>query len=170
MSQYTQEQSQYTQEQKREIMAKARTILAEPAPALPIHRKIFASRRSEPELGSGSGLVFKTREDSRVANDDVSRATGSKLVYKTKIQTEPRESARSTEAAEPSKLPATTSGGSEAWWQWVDKRIDYRLEAFAPAPKRRSGRLSVKSGRRCASIASVRSASSSANNQRSKSR
>ncbi len=61
----------------------------------------------------------------------VSRTTGPKLIYKTKVQTEPRESARSTEAAEPSKLPATTSGGSEAWWQWVDKRIDYRLAAFA---------------------------------------
>jgi chromosome segregation ATPase len=34
----------------------------------------------------------------------------------------------------PPKLPATTRGDSEApWWQWVDKRIDYRLEAFTEA-------------------------------------
>jgi hypothetical protein len=37
----------------------------------------------------------------------------------------------SVERTLPARRASATSGSEMAWWQWVDKRIDYRLEAFA---------------------------------------
>jgi hypothetical protein len=62
------------------------------------------------KTGAGAGLVFKTRNDARVADDD---------------------DGTSVERALPARRASATSGSEMAWWQWVDKRIDYRLEAFA---------------------------------------
>jgi hypothetical protein len=64
----------------------------------------------------------------------VPRATGPKLVFKTKVQTEPRESARSTEAAESSKTSVVARANSEqSWWEWVDARMEHRLHEYSKA-------------------------------------
>ena len=60
----------------------------------------------------------------------MSRATGPKLVYKTKVQTEPRESARSTEAASKTSVVARANS-EQSWWQWVDARMEARLAEYS---------------------------------------
>jgi hypothetical protein len=54
--------------------------------------------------------VFKTRDNARVADGD---------------------DGASVERTLPARRGSATSGSEMAWWDWVDKRIDYRLEAFA---------------------------------------
>jgi hypothetical protein len=63
------------------------------------------------KTGAGAGLVFKTRNDARVADDD--------------------DSGASVERTLPTRRASAKSGSEMPWWKWVDQRIDYRLEAFA---------------------------------------
>jgi hypothetical protein len=93
--------SWYTPEEKRESIRKAREALASANATL---QDAALSQRATTPMG----FICKTKDDALV---------------------EPRESARSTEAAESRRLPATTRAGSkQPWWEWVDERIGQHLE------------------------------------------
>ena len=56
------------------------------------------------KTGPGAGLIHKTRDNARVADDD---------------------------GASVERRASAKSGSEMAWWEWVDKRIGQHLEGFA---------------------------------------
>jgi hypothetical protein len=65
------------------------------------------------------GLVFKTRDDARVADDD----------------------GAPVERALPARRASATSGSEMAWWQWVDSRMDARLAEYSRELEKAMGQV-----------------------------
>jgi hypothetical protein len=63
------------------------------------------------KTGAGAGLVFKTRNDARVADDD--------------------DSGASVERTLPARRASAKSGSEMPWWKWVDQRMDARLAEYS---------------------------------------
>jgi chromosome segregation ATPase len=79
--------------------------------------------------GAGAGLVFKTRNDARVADDD--------------------DSGASVEHTLPARRASAKSGSETAWWEWTDQRIEHRLAAFG---KEVSEAVGEALGRKCRDV------------------
>ena len=78
------------------------------------------------KTGAGAGLVFKTRNDARVADDDDS--PGPRIAHNTRVAD---DDSSPVERTLPARRASAKSGSEMPWWKWVDQRMDARLAEYS---------------------------------------
>jgi hypothetical protein len=84
---------------------------------------------------SGSGLVFKTRDNARVADDDDS--PGSSVARKTRVETrvadDDHDAYDADSAAAASAFATSETATTDPWWKWVERHCEYRIKVLCDA-------------------------------------